>query len=256
MTAANGSPAVAMRGVSKAFGGRQILDALDMTVERGTNFVIMGPSGTGKSVTLRILSGLLAPDSGEVEVEGIRVDGARPRALRSVRERMGFVFQGAALIAWLSARENVALPLRERGMSDAEVNALVDARLGEVGLSDIGDKLPSQLSGGMRKRVGFARALVLEPSLILYDEPTSGLDPETTQTIDGLITGARDNHGATGIIVSHDVSSTLRIADRIGLLHKGRLDLIVTPEEFRTGEHPLVRRFLDTVPTRLFGRSS
>lgn len=250
------SPLVRLHGVHKSFAGKKVLDGLDLEVERGTNFVIMGPSGTGKSVTLRILSGLLAPDAGEAYIDGVRVDNARGKALRRLRENMGFVFQGAALIAWLSARENVALPLRERGVPDREVHEIVDHRLEQVGLADIGDKFPSELSGGMRKRVGFARAVVLEPKLVLYDEPTSGLDPETTQTIDQLIIGARDSLGATGIVVSHDVASTLRVADRIGLLHRGRLDLIVTPDEFREGDHPLVRRFLDTIPTRLFRRSS
>lgn len=246
----DGDPIVTMRGVTKRFGGRVVLDGLDLTVPRGSNFVIMGQSGTGKSVTLKILSGLMQPDAGEIVVDGLRLDGARPRALRRIRERMGFVFQGAALIAWLSARENVALPLRERGMRDAEVRRIVDERLEAVGLSDIGDKFPPEISGGMRKRVGFARATVLQPDLVLYDEPTSGLDPDTTRTIDELIVGARDGMGATGIVVSHDVTSALRVADRIGLLHRGRLEVVVTPEEFLESDHPVVRRFLEAGHTR------
>ena len=248
-------PLVRLRGVSKAFGELKVLDGVDIDVPRGTNLVIMGHSGTGKSVTLKVMCGLLRPDAGEVEVDGVRIDTGRSRDLRRARERMGFVFQGAALIAWLSARENVALPLRERGMPDAEVRRIVDARLEDVGLSDIGDKFPSEISGGMRKRVGFARATVLEPALVLYDEPTTGLDPVTTRTIDELIIGARDRLGATGVIVSHDVGSALRVADRIALLNQGRLDVVLTPDEFVASSHPIVRSFLDSEPAPAGGRT-
>jgi phospholipid/cholesterol/gamma-HCH transport system ATP-binding protein len=250
----DGSP-VRLKAVSKSFGDLTVLDGVDLEVPRGQNFVIMGHSGTGKSVTLKIMCGLLAPDRGEVEMDGIRIDGAGPADLRQAREQMGFVFQGAALIAWLSARENVALPLRERGFSDADVRRIVDERLEDVGLSDIGDKFPSEISGGMRKRVGFARATVLEPTLVLYDEPTTGLDPVTTRTIDDLIIGARDRLGATGIVVSHDVSSALRVGDRIGLLHQGRLEVVLTPDEFVQSDHPVVRSFLDTEPADAGRRS-
>jgi len=246
-------PIVRLSGVRKEFGGHAVLDGLDLEVPRGSNFVIMGHSGTGKSVTLKVICGLLAPDAGTVEVDGVRIDGARARDLRRARERMGFVFQGAALINWLSARENVALPLRERGLSGSVVRERVDARLADVGLSDIGDKYPAEISGGMRKRVGFARATILEPALVLYDEPTTGLDPVTTRTIDDLIVSARDRLGATGVIVSHDVTSALRVADHIALLDAGRLSIVLTPEEFVRSDHPMVRSFLDTTPVRPAG---
>ncbi len=240
-----GETAVRLRGVRKAFGDNVVLDGLDLDVPRGSNVVIMGLSGTGKSVTLKILCGLLAADGGSVDVDGIRIDGASGQDLATARERMGFVFQGAALINWMSARENVALPLRERGVPDRKVTETVDARLAAVGLADIGNKFPAELSGGMRKRVGFARATVLEPALVLYDEPTTGLDPMTTRTIDTLITDARDDLGATGIIVSHDVTSALRVGDHIGLLDNGRIDRLLTPDEFRASDHPIIRSFVE-----------
>ncbi len=249
-------PILRLRGVSKSFGDLCVLDGLDLEVARGENVVLMGQSGTGKSVTLKIMSGLMRPDAGTVEIDGIAVDPRRRADLRRVRERIGFVFQGAALINWLSARENVALPLRERGLGERDVRETVDRRLAEVGLENIGDKFPAEISGGMRKRVGFARAVVLEPALVLYDEPTTGLDPVTTRTIDALIVEARDRLGASGVIVSHDVASTLRIADRIGLLNKGRLDVVLTPDEFRRSDHPVVRSFLDADPSPDGGRSA
>jgi len=236
-----------MHGVRKAFGGHIVLDGLDLEVPRGTNVVLMGRSGTGKSVTLKTMCGLLRPDSGTVEVDGTRIDRADRRTLADARKKMGFVFQGAALIAWMSARDNVALPLREAGVPEREVRERVERRLAEVGLSDIGDKFPSEISGGMRKRVGFARATVTSPSLVLYDEPTTGLDPMTTRTIDELINEARDRLGATGVIVSHDVDSALRVADRIGLLHQGRIDALLTPDEFRVADHPVIRAFVRDV---------
>ncbi len=244
-----------LKSVSKEFGGRAVLNGLDLEVPRGTNFVIMGHSGTGKSVTLKIMCGLLAPDAGEAWIDGVRIDGAASRDLRRTRERLGFVFQGAALIAWLSARDNVALPLRERGVAEPEVRRIVDERLREVGLADIGDKVPTEISGGMRKRVGFARATILRPALVLYDEPTTGLDPVTTRTIDDLIIDARDRLGATGVIVSHDIASALRVGDHIGMLHEGRLDIVLTPDEFVASSHPVVRSFLDAAPAAAGRRS-
>ena len=246
---------VRMVGVTKRFGDNVVLADLELAIERGTNFVIMGLSGTGKSVTLKLMCGLDRPDSGTVEICGVRLDNATRKDIARVRENLGFVFQGAALINWLSARENVALPLLERGVPRKEAEEIVARELAEVGLSDIGDKYPDEISGGMRKRVGFARATVDEPKLVLYDEPTSGLDPRTTRTIDELIIDARDRLGATGVVVSHDVASALRVADRIGLLYEGHLDVILTPDEFRRSDHPVVRSFLESAPLGANGSS-
>lgn len=237
------APLVRLGGVSKAFGDQVILDGLDLELPRGTTTVLMGLSGTGKSVTLKLIAGLLEPDAGEIEVCGIRLDGRR-KTLREVREHLGFLFQSGALVNWLTVADNLALPLLERGVSREEADRTVERRLTEVGLADAADKLPSALSGGMRKRVAFARALIGEPDLILYDEPTTGLDPITKRVVDDLIIHGRDDLGTTGLVVSHDVASTLRIADRIALLHESRADTVLTPDEFLASDHPLATRFL------------
>jgi phospholipid/cholesterol/gamma-HCH transport system ATP-binding protein len=231
-------------GVSKRFGDVVVLDGLSLRVPRGKNFVIMGLSGTGKSVTLKILAGLLKPDSGVARMNGIDVSSARREDLSKVRGDLGFLFQGAALIKWLTAAENVALPLLEAGVPEDEAESRAQAMLADVGLSDAADRFPDQLSGGQRKRVGFARATVHEPSIILYDEPTTGLDPITKRTIDELIVRGRDELGATGVIVSHDLRSAVRVADLMGLLYEGRLVVTAEPEEFLRSDHEIVRKFV------------
>jgi phospholipid/cholesterol/gamma-HCH transport system ATP-binding protein len=225
-----------------------VLRNLELRVPRGTNFVVMGRSGSGKSVTLKVISGLVRPSQGSVQVGDVRVDHARRADLARMRAKLGVVFQDAALINWMTAGENVALPLLERGEPADAVRELVRRRLAEVGLAEAAHKYPAELSGGMRKRVGFARATISSPELILYDEPTTGLDPQTTRTIDELVLRGRDDYGATGVIVSHDVASALRIADRIGILHEGRLEVVLTRDEFRNGGHALVRDFVEGLP--------
>jgi phospholipid/cholesterol/gamma-HCH transport system ATP-binding protein len=236
---------IEIRGVEKRFGDKVVLAGLDLDVERGKNFVIMGLSGTGKSVSLKILAGLLAPDAGTVRIDGMRVTHATHDELRKIRSGLGFLFQSAALIKWLTALENVALPLLESGVPEDEANERAMKRLAEVGLADQADRSPDNLSGGQLKRVGFARATVHDPKLILYDEPTTGLDPITKRTIDELIVRGRDEYGATGVIVSHDLRSAVRVADVIGLLYQGRLVIVATPEEFLKSGHEIVRKFVE-----------
>lgn len=236
-------PAVELRNVYKRFGTHQVLRGVDLTVPRGENLVVMGLSGSGKSVSLKIISGLLPPDSGEVEVDGQMLAGYSRKELARARSRLGFLFQNGGLINWMTSLENLALPLLEGGMSRRDADERAREQLASVGLAEVGDRFPSELSGGMRKRVGFARAVITGPRIMLYDEPTTGLDPITKRTIDNLIIRARDELGATGIVVSHDVRSTLRIADRIALLYEGKIDLVITPDEFLHNEHPVVRRF-------------
>jgi phospholipid/cholesterol/gamma-HCH transport system ATP-binding protein len=231
-------------GLAKSFGDVKVLDGLDLRVETGKNFVIMGLSGTGKSVTLKILAGLLAPDAGSVLIDGTEVTDASREDLTKVRSGLGFLFQSAALIKWLSAADNVALPLLEAGVDPAEAEVRARKRLQEVDLADESDRFPDQLSGGQRKRVGFARATVHSPKLILYDEPTTGLDPITKRTIDELIVKGRDEYGATGVIVSHDLRSAVRVADVIGLLYDGRLVVVAEPREFLASDHEIVRKFV------------
>jgi phospholipid/cholesterol/gamma-HCH transport system ATP-binding protein len=241
-------PAIAIRDLHVSFEDLIVVDGLSVDIPRGSVFAIMGRSGTGKSVTLKVLCGLLAPDSGEVIVDGRRVNATSPASLRALRENMGFVFQNAALINWMTAGDNVALPLIERGRPRSEVDPLVRSHLSDVGLLEAADKFPDELSGGMRKRVGFARATITDPDVILYDEPTTGLDPETTKTIDELIVRGRDRFSATSVVVTHDVTSALRIADHIGILHDGRMPIILTPEEFVRSEDPRVRAYTNGTP--------
>jgi phospholipid/cholesterol/gamma-HCH transport system ATP-binding protein len=232
-------------GLVKSFGDHPVLDGLSLRVPRGKNLVIMGLSGTGKSVTLKILAGLLAPDSGSAHLSGVDVTRCSRKELAAVRTRLGFLFQGAALIKWLSAVENVALPLLESGVDDDEAEERARAALREVGLDGDSDKFPDELSGGQRKRVGFARATVHRPAIILYDEPTTGLDPITKRTIDELILRGRDDLGATGVVVSHDLRSAVRVADLIALLYEGRLVVTETPQRFLQSDHPIVRKFVE-----------
>jgi phospholipid/cholesterol/gamma-HCH transport system ATP-binding protein len=243
-TANQGNAAIEVAGVSKRFGAKVVLDGLDLTVKRGENFVVMGLSGTGKSVTLKIIAGLLAPDTGTVRVAGIDVVRAKRREVSKVRESLGFLFQGAALIKWLTARENVALPLLESGVPEDEAAERAQRLLADVGLADAADQMPEELSGGQRKRVGFARAVAHRPKVILYDEPTTGLDPITKRTIDDLIVRGRDDYGTTGVVVSHDLRSAVHVGDRIGLLYEGRIVVQGRPEEFLASDHEVVRKFV------------
>jgi phospholipid/cholesterol/gamma-HCH transport system ATP-binding protein len=241
--------AIEVAGVSKKFGAKMVLDGLDLSVRPGENYVVMGLSGTGKSVTLKIIAGLIAPDAGTVRVAGIDVVRAKRRDVSKIRESLGFLFQGAALIKWMSARENVELPLLEAGVPKEEAAERAQKVLAEVGLSDAADQMPEELSGGQRKRVGFARAVVHRPKVILYDEPTTGLDPITKRTIDDLISRGRDDYGTTGIVVSHDLRSAVQTGNRIGLLYEGRIVVQGTPDEFLASDHEVVRKFLqDAAP--------
>lgn len=244
MSVAAADPAIRLKDVSVAFGSRRILDGLTLDVPRGKNVVLMGLSGTGKSVTLKTMAGLLAPTSGEVEVNGIRVDVGHRKSLVEVRRALGFLFQSAALIRWMTTLENVALPLVEEGVRRREAEERAMQRLDEVGLADAAQKYPDEISGGMAKRVAFCRATIADPAILLYDEPTTGLDPITKRTIDELILRGRDAWGATGVIVSHDLRSAQRTADLIGLLYEGRIEVLATPKEFVASDHPVVRDFV------------
>ena len=224
------SAAIEFRNVTKRFGDRAVLDELSFSVEKGEIFAIVGPSGTGKSVTLKHIAGLLEPDSGDVVCESGKI---------------GYLFQSGALLAWLTVRENVALPLVETTrLSDDEIGRRVDAALAAVGLADDGDKYPSEISGGMQKRAGLARVLVRDADVILYDEPTSGLDPVTSASISRLVRDVAKERGATSVLVTHDIASAMRIADRIMLLKDGKCVLCAAPEEFAASRNPAVVEFI------------
>jgi phospholipid/cholesterol/gamma-HCH transport system ATP-binding protein len=232
--------------VTKRLGGRVVLDALDLEIKEGETFVIVGTSGAGKSVTLKHMVRLLTPDHGRVVVGDEVVSEAGGSDLERIRARFGFLFQSAALLQWLNVGDNVGLPLREKtAMSDEEIDAESAAKLRLVDLDDVMEKYPSDLSGGMRKRVGLARAIVTKPDIILYDEPTSGLDPVTSRTIDALIDSLRRELHVTSVVVTHDLHSALGIGTRIAMLHEGRILEVSTPEEFIRSKHEVVRGFLE-----------
>lgn len=236
---------IRFRDVSKAFGPKRVLQGFDLEVRRGETFAIMGPSGVGKSVLLRHIIGLLQPDSGLVEVEGHDMARISREELRRLRSRMGYVFQEAALLNWLTAGDNVALPLRETtDLAEEEIVARVRAKLELVRVPDAYDKLPTELSGGMRKRVGLARALVTEPDIVLYDEPTAGLDPEIAASINALIRELGRGLEVTAVVVTHHIGCVRTVADRVGLLDGGRLHFVSTPAEFLSSTEPRLVRFL------------
>lgn len=232
--------------VTKTLGTRRVLDGLDLHVRRGETYVLLGPSGTGKSVTLKHIVGLLKPDSGTVEVDGVNMATLSRRARDEVRVRIGYVFQSGALINWLSVGENVALPLREHRRSDGEeqIRSIVREKLALVYLAGEEAKMPDQLSGGMRKRVGIARALVLDPPILLYDEPTAGLDPVRSRSITRLIGEMDRCLEVTNLIVTHDLEVAFALADRVGFLHGGKIHIEGTPEAMKASDDPILRGFL------------
>lgn len=236
---------ISFENVVKEFDGRKVLDGLTFGVEKGEVFAIVGPSGTGKSVTLKHIVRLLTPDSGHVRVDGVDVAECSSRQLRKIRRRVGYLFQGGALLAWKTVEENVALPLKECDcLPDAQVDKRVAAALAAVELTDAAEKFPSEISGGMQKRAGLARAIVRESDVVLYDEPTSGLDPVTSVTINRLIKKLNQKLGITSVVVTHDLQGALMFADRILLLKDGKAVECSTPAEFAASENKDVKDFL------------
>ncbi len=233
--------------VSKSLGGREILKELSFEIPKGETFVIVGPSGVGKSVTLKHMVRLLTPDSGDVRIDGESVVQADWATLERLRERFGYLFQGAALLAWLTVEENVALPLVEKTrMTPEAIREKVQATLAMVGLEKDGAKYPSEVSGGMRKRAGLARAIIRDPEIVLYDEPTSGLDPVSSRTIDELIDHLRQTLKVTSVVVTHDLHSALSIGTRIAMLLGGRFVELADPQGFVKSTQEDVKGFLES----------
>lgn len=231
--------------VTKVFGSKAILDGMSFEVRRGETFVIVGPSGTGKSVTLKHMVRLLTPDDGNIYLNDRCVNEVTGAELAELREHFGYLFQGGALLAWLTVGENIALPLREKtGFSEDEIQERVAKVLAMVEMSGDHDKRPSDISGGMCKRAGLARAIITEPEIVLYDEPTSGLDPVTARTIDALIERLRAELGVTSVVVTHDLHSALSIGTRIAMIHSGKVIELATPEEFIKSKNIEVQKFL------------
>ena len=229
----------------KEFGKHPVLRGVNLTIRDGETMVIIGRSGIGKSVLLKHIIGLMKPDEGQVIVDGEEVSRAGEEALRRIRLKFGMLFQGAALFDSLTVGENVAFPLREHTrMEEPAVQDRVRECLGYVGLSGIEHLKPAELSGGMRKRVGLARALAIKPRVILYDEPTTGVDPIGADAINRLIVRLHDRLKATGVVVTHDMVSAYKIGDRIAMLHEGRILQVGTVEEIRSTSNPVVRQFI------------
>jgi len=238
----SGGVRVEIRGVCKSFGEQQVLHGVDLTVQPGEIFVIMGPSGSGKSVLLKHVIGLEPPDEGEVLIDG------EPATAAGTRDhcRMAMVFQSGALLNSLTLAENVGLYLREHQLKpEPEIERIVDEKLALVDLAEARDKLPAELSGGMRKRAAIARALVIEPQLLLYDEPTSELDPLMAATVGREIVNLQNRHGVTSIVVSHDRDLALGIANRMALIRDGRILCVGKPEEIQANRDPAVTEFLN-----------
>jgi phospholipid/cholesterol/gamma-HCH transport system ATP-binding protein len=246
MQPAAAAPAIALRGLLKSFDRNQVLRGVDLTIQTGESLTIIGGSGTGKSVLLRLIIGLLKPDAGEILLEGQNIVPLRETELLRVRRRVGMVFQGSALFDSLSVGENVAFALREHTrLDEGEIAARVREALDLVGLGSIEAMDPADLSGGMKKRVAVARAIALPPGILLYDEPTTGLDPTNVEKITDLILELKTKLGVTSVVVTHDMASALKVSDRLAMLHQGRIGAVGTPTEIQATHHSLIRDFME-----------
>jgi phospholipid/cholesterol/gamma-HCH transport system ATP-binding protein len=241
-----GKVVIRFEEVTKAFGEHRVLDRVSFRVEKGAAFCLLGKSGVGKSVTLKLLIGLLSPDSGEIWVGGERVRELSRKDLSELRKRMGFLFQHAALFDSMSVGENVAFPLRRAGVPESEIRSRAEEKLEQVGLGGKYDKMPSELSGGMQKRAGLARALAMDPEVLLVDEPSAGLDPITSAEIDELLLGLKSGDGTTMVVVTHNIPSARRVGDRMALLEGGVIHAEGTATELERSEDELVRQFMQS----------
>jgi phospholipid/cholesterol/gamma-HCH transport system ATP-binding protein len=239
-------PAIAVDDVHKSFGSQKVLNGVSLTVKRGETLAVLGRSGTGKSVLLRLIIGLEKPDSGSVRIHGQDIAGMTLDQLGEIRKKMGFLFQHAALYDSLTVEQNVAFPLQhhQKDMSKADQDDRVRALLTEVGMEGALEKMPSDISGGMQKRVGLARALALEPGILLLDEPTAGLDPISSGEIDDLVLKLQEEHQMASVVVTHDLHSAKTIADRLALLDQGNVVIEGNFEELQRSDVEFVREFL------------
>lgn len=236
---------IAVRGLTKEIGAQEILRGVDLTVQNGETLVIIGRSGGGKSVLLKTLVGLMVPDAGEIWIDGQNIIGLSERELASIRRKVGILFQGAALFDSMTVEENIAFPLHEAGEHEPRVIAQqVNEMLEVIELEGQQDKMPVNLSGGMKKRVGLARSIIRRPSCVLYDEPTAGLDPVVSDSINRLIRRLQERFRVTSVVVTHDMKSAFHVADHIAYLHEGRIYFYGTPEELKRSDDRLIQDFL------------
>ena len=241
----NYNPAIRVHGLTKSFGEQKVLDRIDLEVARGETLTVLGRSGTGKSVMLKLLIGLQRPDSGEIDINGEEITTMPLDELNRIRKRVGFLFQNAALYDSLTVEENVAFPLRRHtAMKDDARRARVSELLSRVGMEGAGEKMPADISGGMKKRVGLARALALDPEIMLLDEPTSGLDPITASEINELICELQRERNISSIVVTHDMRSVETVADRVAMLNEGSILVEGTLESLKQSDDPLVKKFI------------
>ncbi len=237
---------IKLKGLWQSFGDNQVLKGLDLDIERGETIVVIGQSGCGKSVLLKTIVGLLIPDEGDVVIDNVSLKRIKKRELYEIRKKIGMVFQSSALFDSLSVWENVGLGLIEHSrMKREEIRQIAREKLDLVGLSDVEDMFPAELSGGMKKRVGIARAIAMDPEFVFYDEPTTGLDPIIADRINNLIIELQKKLKTTTAAVTHNMTSAYKIADRIAMLHDGRIIFDGTPEEVQNTENPFVKQFIE-----------
>jgi phospholipid/cholesterol/gamma-HCH transport system ATP-binding protein len=245
LVSGNGSSMIAVRSLKKQIDGQDILRGVDLEVRKGETLVLIGRSGGGKSVLLKHIIGLMEPDSGEIWIEGQNIIGMNERKLAMIREKVGILFQGAALFDSMTVEDNIAFPLVEAGERDPKVlHSRVEEMLEVTEMGGHEDKMPESLSGGMKKRVGLARAIIRRPSCVLYDEPTAGLDPVVADSINRLIRCLQGRFGITSVVVTHDMKSAFDVADQIAYLHQGRVYFHGTPSELQQSSDPLIQDFL------------
>lgn len=252
MSQSSPDPMISVRDLVVSYGGRKVLNGINLDIARGETMVLLGGSGSGKSTLLRHIIGLEQPQRGGISVNGINLARASKKDLQSLRRSIGVAFQNAALFNSMSVEDNVALPLRElTGLAESTIKLMTWMKLWVVGLSDFGSSSPQELSGGMKKRAAIARALSLDPEIVVFDEPSAGLDPIVAAGIDELILALKQAFSVTVIVVTHEMESANRIADRMAMLYQGSLIAIGTKEELKNSEHPRIRQFFDRVPDQI-----
>jgi phospholipid/cholesterol/gamma-HCH transport system ATP-binding protein len=246
------APAISVRDLVVSYNGRRVLNGINLDVAQGETMVLLGGSGSGKSTLLRHIIGLERPHEGQIVVRGTNLGGAKPAELKNLRRSIGVAFQNAALFNSMSVEDNIALPLREHTkLAESTIRLMTWLKLAVVGLAEFGKLSPQELSGGMKKRAAVARALALDPDILVFDEPSAGLDPIVAAELDELILGLKRAFSMTVVVVTHEMSSAFRIADRLAMLYQGTLIAVDTKEEFRANPHPRIRQFLDRVPDQI-----